>query len=132
MSEADGIPNLLDLINEWRKDSQFADWGLILPRRLGNTCLKGVFLFGNKSAILQPPGGDKRGSILIYADHVVVVLSPDTMSMIKATEHYRRHLKEMIPPSSNQWIPLNAADPDFFEILGTYMESMVTCKKTEE
>lgn len=79
---------------------------------------------------LNPPGGDKRGCVQIWDDHVVIILAADTLSMITASEHYRRYLKELKAPGSNQYIYVQAADPRFFEILGDYMEWMVLCKPT--
>ena len=121
-------PRLHDLINDWRLGTpQFAEWNFVPGSDgCGGACCRHF-----QMSYLNPPGGDKRGCIQIWDDHVVVILAIDTLSMITASEHYRRYLKELKSPGSNQYIYLQAADPRFFELLSDYMEWMVLCKTGE-
>jgi hypothetical protein len=69
--------------------------------------------------------------VQVWDDHVIIIISDDTISAIIASEHYKRYMKEMEPPGSNQWIRINAADPEFFEMLGEYMEIICQTRTIE-
>lgn len=105
-------PRLDDLINEWRKDTAFCNWSYTkvevgLPHPCG---------------YLHSDHHDARGLIQVWTDHVMIIVGEDTLSAFQASEYYKRYLKEMTPPSSNQWIRVEAANPAFFDVLGHAME----------
>lgn len=51
----------------------------------------------------------------------MIIIAPDTISTFVASEHYRRYLDTMGKGNSNQYVRLEAANPEFFEILGDAM-----------
>lgn len=107
------IPRLDDLLNDWKESTIFKEW--VYTKGVGN---------GPRLPLgyLWPPNSIKRGLIQIWDDHVFVIISDDTISLFRASEIYRKHLKELTAPASNQYFRLLAADPNFFEDLGNVME----------
>lgn len=105
-------PRLDDLILEWMKNTIFNEW------RYTKTDFSGRHPCG----YLHPPMYNSRGLIQVWSDHVVVIIGDDTIGAFQTSEQYRRYLKTINPPGSNQYYKLSAASPDFFEDLGNSMQ----------
>lgn len=106
-------PTLADCINEWRKNTSYSDWSF--TESIGRA-------IPSPAGYLHSPWHGAQGLVQVWSDHVIVIIEEDTISAFQASEHYRKYIKKMRPPGSNQWIRIEAADPEFFDILGKSME----------
>lgn len=105
-------PRLADLIEEWRKTTAFSTWTYTKPVS---------YVAIHPSGYIWPPSPNKRGLVQVWSDHVFVIIADNIIPLIQECERYKRHINNLFPPGSNQYIRLNAADPEFFSDLGNMM-----------